>query len=183
MDKVLARVAQQVTTKPVLMTVEIIPRNKVEEWLQRYKLKSTTRTFKLYPITLGNLIRISELLLGMDGYTLGGNYLEKSYSLMKHHSTTVAHIVAVALHNQKSPPPVSLINFLKYQLTSKELMSVLEMVLNSMDVSSFMNAIISVRGLNVLDESKPASAISAEKTEVSPSTQAETIAPGISLAE
>lgn len=179
MENILKSVSDVATQKPVELEVDILPENIIHEYLQKWKLLPRKRQFTIQPITYGNLIRISKLLLGIDMKVFDmKNPLESNYLAISQYAETIATVVATAIHNRKCEPPPSLTTFILFNFTSEEMLHTLGIVLKQMNVSGFMTSIISVRGLNVL-ESAVANATSANKNEVSPVDQAETIAPGI----
>jgi hypothetical protein len=177
MDEVLKQVSDVATQKPIEMDVDIQPVNIVHRYLQRWKVMPTKRTFTIRPITYGNLIRISNLLLSIDMKVFDmKNLLDSNYNAITKHAESVAKVVAIAIHNNRDEPPASVTRFVLFNFTSQEMMSTLNIVLQQMNVTGFMYSIISIRGLNVL-ESGTANASSV--SEVSPLTAGEIIAPGI----
>ena len=177
MKEVLKQVSDVATQKPVELVVDVLPANIIYRYLQRWKVLPAKRTFTIRPITYGNLIRISNLLLSIDIKVFDmKNLLESNYNAITQHGESVARVVAIAIHNSRDEPPASLTRFILFNFTSQEMLSTLNIVLQQMNVTSFMSSIISIRGLNVL-ESGIASVSSV--SEVSPKDQGSQIAPGI----
>lgn len=186
MDKTqdtLKKAADSITDEPIFLTVDLLNPTLVERLLIKAKLRQASTKFVITGTTIGNLYRISKLLLKIPAFQAGGNYLNSSLELMRDFGESIAEIIAIAVYNKRQAPPKKLIEFFLYNLTSKELLGVLNLILDRMDVLSFMNAIVSVRGMNVLETPKPASVIPANKAEASPSTQVEKIALGTLLEE
>src|SRR5689334_10986117 len=96
MDKILEQVADSVLDKEVVLEVDVY-----REWWERLLKKPAKRKFVIKPITLGSLIRISKLLLTVD-LTIDDvkTLLESSYHAMVDHGETIAHIIAIAIHNK-----------------------------------------------------------------------------------
>jgi len=167
------RVSTTVNQDPTEITVVISPINKIHEKLQDIKLLSKLftkqRSFLIYPLKMGSLLKISTLLLSIDKDILDkNNLLDSNYKAVQQHSKTLCKIIAIAIHNRKSDPPAALVNLIMQQFAPSAILSVLMVVLKAMDVSSFMSCIISIRGLNIL--------------EMNPQSQPESsIAPGMSL--
>lgn len=168
MEEILKEVANAVTQEPVFVNVTILPRNRIHKLLQKKKLMPAKRTLVLEPVTLGTLIRISKLLVGIDvGVFDMQSQLESSYKVIERYGDTAAAIVALAIKNAKERPSPALVRFIKSNLSTQELLYVMSLVLRQMNVTGFMATIISMKGLNML-----------QKTEMSPTTQRSIIAPG-----
>jgi hypothetical protein len=149
----LQNASQAVTQEAILIEVDISPRNKIHRLLQTVKICPVKRTLSISPITLGSLARISKLLLSMDLSSLNKDVLTGNYLIASEHSGTIARIIALAIWNRKAMPPKSLERFIEFQFSPEALISVMSTVLKQMDVKSFMTAIVSIRGLNVMDPS------------------------------
>jgi hypothetical protein len=177
MNDILANVSDVATHKPAELEVDILPANRAHRLLQAWKFLPKKRLFIINPITYGNLVRISKLLLSIDMKVFDmTNPLESNYHAIAGNAETIAKVVAIAIHNNRSEPPASLVQFIMFNFTSSEMVGTLVIVLKQMNVAGFMTSIISVRGLNVL-ESGIVNANSAN--EMSPMDQGSQIAPGI----
>jgi hypothetical protein len=165
-NQVLQDAARAVVQDPVTLTVGITEQSWLRRWLQSKGLLAQKRQLVIRPATLGTLARISRLLLTIDRKMLSGqDVLEGNYLLARAHGDTLAEIVALAVHNQKGEPAAWLKRLVLEQFTQAELITAMRIILHQMDIKSFMTAIVSIRGLNLL--------------ETSPTTPEETIAPGI----
>lgn len=156
----LSNVSDTLLQEVVKLEIDVKPTGQFHAWLQAKGLAPKKRVFEMRPAVLGTLHRISKLLLSVDLNIDKEAMLESNYRLMEQHGETIALVCATALSNTKVPPSSRLVDFLLYNLTSKELLSLLSIVLKQMDISSFMISITSMRGLSVL-----------ERKEVSPSVQ------------
>jgi hypothetical protein len=178
MTDILSHVSDVATQKAAELEVDILPTGKVHSLLQAWKVLPKKRLFTINPVTYGNLIRISKLLLSIDMSVFDmKNPLESNYHAIAGNAETIAKVVAIAIHNNRSEPPASLVQFILFNFTSNEMVGTLGIVLKQMNVAGFMTSIISVRGLNVL-ESGIASVKNANESEMSPMDQREIIAPG-----
>jgi hypothetical protein len=174
MKETLQAVADAALQEPVIMDVDVKPQSRFFALLQKYGLKPKVRTLTIHPIVMGNLIRISKLLIDIDMTVFDlKQLLESNYQAMAKYGDHVVQVVAIAVHNGKSEPPRELVEFIRYNFTSHELLAVLGLVAKQMNVMSFMSSIISIKGMNVLTSQK----------EMSPISQGEIIAPGASLEE
>jgi len=137
--------------EPVILEVDIHPRHRLHGWMQDYGFLPSKRRLTIRPITLGNLVRISRLLLEMDTRAIDmGNILEANYRLIADHGMQMARIIALAVHNQRTEPPDSLVHFIRDHFTARELAHAAGIVLKQMDLQSFMTTIISVKKMTVM---------------------------------
>lgn len=160
----LSKVADTITSKPASFEIIFIPQNKLHAWLIKKKILPGKKTFEIKPIVLGNLLRISKLLLTIQG-SKGSDksLLDQAYNLVRDHTETVVEIIAIAIQNNKYEPAAKLKRQIAENLTPKEVLHLVSAVLQQLDLTNFISSIISIRGLNVLD--------SGEKKEVSPASQ------------
>jgi hypothetical protein len=182
--EVLQKVADAVTDRPTTIVVDVNYSNRWQKKLQKWNVLPKQRQFDIAPITLGSLIRISKLLLeiNISIEELKVKWKDSSYQAMYLHSETMAKVIATAIQNTREEPPASLVAFILNHFSSKELLAVMNIITGKMDITSFISTIVSARGINVL-ESQTAGATTASKSEASPLTRTETIAPGTSLEE
>ncbi|HZF64203.1 MAG TPA: hypothetical protein VEZ55_06960 [Chitinophagaceae bacterium] len=168
MKEILQKVPDVVTEKAIQFDITILPKNKFHGQLQKYRLAPTKQSFSIRPLVLGTLYRISKLLLKIDvnGFQESGT-LSLAYQLMKEHSSTVINIIGLAITNSKQLPDKKLLELIRFNLSSDECVTVLSFVLKQMEVTSFIQSIISIRGLDLITPK-----------EMNPQTQGSTVAPG-----
>lgn len=116
-------------------------------WWQRLR-NQTRRSFQIQPSSLATLVKISKELLSIDIPEVS-NMMELTQKLMVAHSVTMAKIIAYAIVNSRDEPPESLIDFLRYNLTAKEMSTVAKYVFEQMDITSFTTSIVSIKGLSL----------------------------------
>jgi hypothetical protein len=137
----LSKTADAVTDSPITIEVDILNPTR----LQRLR-KETKKTFKLTPATLGTLVKISKELLSIDVAEADkSNWIVLCQKLMLEHGNRLARIVAIAIVNRKEDPPNSLIEFIEYNMTAKELNTIAAHVLDKMDMRNFITSIISIK--------------------------------------
>lgn len=174
-NDILSQVADTTLEKSVKIAVDVNAKNWIDRWMLRKGWKQSKRYFEISPLRLGSLIRVSKLFLSIDSHILDRtNLIESNYKLMAAHSTTVARIIAAAIHNKETKVPRSLAAFILWNFTTEEMMKVITIVIRQMEVQNFMSTIISVRGLSVLsdrEKEKPS-------TVMSPQSQGRKIASG-----
>lgn len=153
-QQILSQVPATFLEKPVIITVDIGPQNAIHGWLQRHKIASKKKTFKITPINLGSIVRISEILLKIgDGIYDPANALKSSYQGAKDHARDIARIVAIAIVNRKQEPSEKLVDLIYYNFSTKDLDRCLSVVMEQMDIGNFTKSIVSVRGMNLLKTS------------------------------
>jgi hypothetical protein len=164
-EAILSQVADTVTDEPIKIIVDVIVKEK--SWKNIFKKRSTLehREFVLKQITIGNMMRISKLLLKIDVSIINTkDLLNSGYNAIETHGDTLVEIVAIALKNTKEYPETSLIEFIKWNFNSEDLYAVFGKILQQMNVVAFMHTIISMKGLSVLESAE----IKIDKNEVSP---------------
>lgn len=151
----LENVANTITDEPVELAVDIIPQGKIHAILQRIGVISKKKVFRLRQITIGNLIRISRIVLSVDTIDFGNEdqILSSAVDSIAKSGDKVAELVAVAIHNKRSAPPKSLIDFVKANFTASELKAVVGIILKQMNVQDFIISIVSVKGIQILKTS------------------------------
>ena len=153
----ISQAASSVTQQAIEFTMDVRPINQWQSFLQRTGLKPKVKTFSIQPVVLGNLQRISALLLSIlpeKTQVSNANLMDVAFQAAAKHAETLARICAIAIRNSRTEPPKSLVLELLSNMTAKEMVGILSIVLKQLDVSNFILSIISIRGLNVL-ESEP----------------------------
>ncbi|HEY4207980.1 MAG TPA: hypothetical protein VGM31_14250 [Puia sp.] len=148
---VLKETTDTILQESVNLEVDIQPRGWLHQLLQRRRLTAVKKVLTIRPITLGNLVRISRILLQIDLKSITGNNLVNlNFQLIDLYGHSMSEIVAIAVYNRKAPPPQSLIDLVNTEFTSADLARAIGIVLRQMDLSSFTSTIISARGLTVV---------------------------------
>lgn len=151
----LDQVADTITDKPVILTVDVLRQGYLHGLLQKFGIIPKQKVFEVKQITLGNLARISKLLLEVDvEFKDGDKWTEQVYQAMVNHGERLANIAAIALYNRKAYPPQSLVGFVQTNFTAKELLGVFNIIVNQMNVGNFILSIVSIKGANVLQTSQ-----------------------------
>jgi hypothetical protein len=160
-QQTLQAVAENILQLPVKIAVKKKATGGIAAFLHKCRLLSDEKVFLIHPITLGNMIRISRLLLQVDPEAYNQEKLiDSNYKIIEQYGETIATVIATAIHNQREEPPRSLVRFIMYHFTAWDLMRVLVIVVQQMDLSNFMHTIISIRNMNII-----------ESKEMSPETQ------------
>lgn len=146
--QVLTATADTILEKSVRIDIDILTPKWWERLLIKLRLLPAKRSFEIRPATLGNMIRISKILLDIDvtGYRSSASRMEANYQVYEKHGVKLAQIVAIAITNKEQEPESNLVNFIKENVTASELVSVVSVVLKQLDVVNFMSTIISIKG-------------------------------------
>lgn len=128
------------------------------------KITRKKKSFTIRPLTLSQVHRISAILLDIDITDLTANGI---FKILKSQVKQAAEIIAIAVTESISTPSKKLIDTLYHNLDHKDLDTALTIVFQQMEVLNFINTMVSIRTLNVL-EKKNAGVKSAEKKEASP---------------
>lgn len=153
-NKILSATADTILEKPMRIDVEILQPRWWEKIAMKAGLMKARRSFMIRPATLGNMIRISQLLLGVDVELYKTtSFLDASYQVIGAHAETMARVIATAVNNGKDTPSERLVRFFLHNLTAKELKTISAIAVKHMDVENFMISIVSIRGRNILETS------------------------------
>lgn len=120
-------------------------------WWHRLKLVPIARTYYVRPLSMGSLMRVSKLLLEI-GYDIDAADPWNEGLKAAHQAHKMAFVCAIALSNGRENPSRKMVNWLLNNLTPKELLGVLGVVVRQMDMKSFISSIISVRGMSLLNQ-------------------------------
>lgn len=152
-NEVLSKAVDTVVEKPITFEISINPTTKLHAFLQRIGIYPKKKAFELRPVVLGNLLRISQLLLTMKlGTRKEMGLLAKSYQHVSENMETVIQICSIAIHNRPGEPPERLKALLRDNLSTTELMKIMAMVVSRMNVENFIASIILISGMNIMTD-------------------------------
>ncbi|KAA2241669.1 hypothetical protein F0L74_17480 [Chitinophaga agrisoli] len=150
---ILSSTADAILEKSIRVDIDVLHPRWWERIAMRWGWLPAKRTFSIRPATLGNMIRISRLLLEIDAdvYKKNGSALESNYVAYNRYGDVLAQVVATAIANSEQGPGKDLIRFIKENLTAAELMSISGIIIRQLDLVNFMSTIISIRGVSLLN--------------------------------
>ena len=131
--------------------------------LNKLHLAPTERKFVIYPIKMGALLKISKILLDLDTEELVGamknegekvNILDLGAKNIIENKDKLIKMIAYGIVNSEKEPPKRLIKFLNDNLTAKEGLKLMTLVIQQMDVSPFLASLVSLKGMNLLASKK-----------------------------
>ena len=131
--------------------------------LNKLHLAPTERKFVIYPIKMGALLKISKILLDLDTEELVGvmknegkevNILDLGAKNIVENKDKLIKMIAYGITNSEKEPSKSLIKFLNDNLTAKEGLKLMTLVVQQMDVSPFLASLVSLKGMNLLANKK-----------------------------
>ena len=120
--------------------------------LHRIGLLPSKRKFIIYPIVMGSLLKIANLLSDMDVSYFEDkekmiNLQEVGIDSIAKNKDKMVWVAAYGIVNSEKDPPKSLIRFLDRNLTSKEMLKLVILIVRQMDVSSFLTSTVSATGM------------------------------------
>ena len=129
----------------------------------KIKLQKTYRRFVIYPICLGTLLKIAELINDIDSFEYDEkNFLEDAITKIVKYSGRFAEIIALAIINK----PFSenslirimqrkqfkrLIRFINGNINQREAMKLLGIVIQQMDIQHFFALMVSMNKMKVME--------------------------------
>lgn len=130
-------------------------------------LAPVKRKFVIYPINMGTMFKISKILLDLDTEELLGamkdegenkgkdiNILDLGAKNIIENKDKLIQMIAYGIVNNEKEPSKSLIKFLNDNLTAKEGLKILTLVIQQMNVSPFLASLASLKGMNLLAKNK-----------------------------
>ena len=129
----------------------------------RLNLIPSKRKFIIYPIKMGTLLKISKILLDLNTDELVGamknegkevNILDLGAKNIIENKNELIKMIAYGIVNSEKEPSKRLIRFLNENLTTKEGLKLMTLVIQQMDVSPFLASLVSLKGMNLLANKK-----------------------------
>jgi len=129
----------------------------------KFNLITPERKFVIYPIKMGTLLKISEILLDLNTDELVGamknndkeiNFMDLGAKNIIENKDKLIKMIAYGIVNREKEPSKKLIRFLNENLTTKEGLKLMTLVIQQMDVSPFLASLVSIRGMNLLQIKK-----------------------------
>lgn len=150
---ILSAAADTILEKSVSVEIDVLSPRWWEKIGMKVGLLPAKRSFMIRPATLGNMIRISKLLLQIDSdvYKKDASALESNYRAYDQYGDILAEVVAAAITNSPAGPGRNLIRFIRDNLTASELLTISGVVIRQLDLLNFMTTIISIRGVSLLN--------------------------------
>lgn len=131
--------------------------------LNKLNLTPSKRKFVIYPIKMGTLLKISKILLDLDTDELIGviknegkriNFLDLGAKNIIKNKDKLVQMIAYGIVNSEKEPSKSLIRFLNENLTAKEGLKLMTLIVQQMDVNPFLASLVSIKGMNLLQTKK-----------------------------
>jgi len=133
--------------------------------LHKLNLIPAERKFVIFPIKMGTLLKISKILLDLDTDELVGamknenkeiNLLDLGAKNIIENKDKWIKMIAYGIINSEKEPSKNLIRFLNENLTTKEGLKLMTVVVQQMDVNPFLASLVSIKGMNLLQTRKKA---------------------------
>lgn len=129
----------------------------------RLNLIPSERKFVIYPIKMGTLLKISKILLDLNTNELievmkkndkETNFMDLGAKNIIENKDKLVKMIAYGIVNSEKEPSKRLIRFLNENLTTKEGLKLMTLVIQQMDVSPFLASLVSIKGMNLLQIKK-----------------------------
>jgi len=160
-NKVRQNAIDSILEKGVDFTITIQNKN----ILHKLNLIPAERKFVIFPIKMGTLLKISKILLDLDTDELVGvmknedkeiNLLDLGAKNIIENKDKMIKMIAYGIVNSEKEPSKNLIKFLNENLTAKEGLKLMTLIVQQMDVNPFLASLVSIKGMNLLQTKKKA---------------------------
>jgi hypothetical protein len=151
--KVLTKVSEVMTEKPVSISFSIKPKNKFEEWLMKRNLKPSKRFYEIRPQRVVNIYRIAgrAVTFNVAGIFDNTDTVGTIMKVMAEHGDDIFYIVAAAIQNNHAEPSKSLIKIIKNEFEMDDILKVLKVAIGNYNISDFMTSIALITGIDALN--------------------------------
>lgn len=149
-NDILQAAAGTILQNGITLEVDIPSRNRLHAYFQKKGWMARKKTFTIHPVTIGSLVRISKILVGVDLKKIAS---ESLHAMVVDSADKMAEVIAIAIHNRKGDTPPRLVSFILNHFTAAELLNTIGVVLNQMNVSDFLKSIVSATGMNLMETS------------------------------
>ena len=152
-QNILQAVSDTLTQKAIDITIDIKAENKLHVLLQRWNIKPKQRAFQLCALTMGNVIRISKLIVGLR--PIDRMDVPQLIALISGNGDKLAEVLAIAIQNKKKYPPKRFIEFLQFNLSPKEMEKLIALSIELMGINHFLNTTFLIKGMSILETKTP----------------------------
>ena len=135
--------------------------------LHKLHILPTERQFVIYPLNMGTVLKISEILFDINTDELDEplnnpdkendkqfNFLEAGVNQIIENKDKIIKIIAYGITNSKKEPSRQLVNFLDNNLNAKEGLKLVTLIVQQMNVSPFLASLVSLKGMNLMKMKK-----------------------------
>jgi hypothetical protein len=123
--------------------------------LHKLRILPKQKKVVLKPIVLGTLLRISKVVndirFNEEEKLDGVNIIAKTLEYALSDTDCLVEIIALAIINSEKKPSESFRKFIRENLSAKQMLDVLTMVVSQLNVTDFMNSIILVKGMSLIN--------------------------------
>uniref|UniRef100_A0A6M3LBY7 Uncharacterized protein n=1 Tax=viral metagenome TaxID=1070528 RepID=A0A6M3LBY7_9ZZZZ len=146
--------------------------------LHRLKILKDRKRFVIYPITLGTLFKIAQVLgdlgekIDLKPDLKDSDFITMGIENIVKHTDKMVKVVAYAILNKNQEPSRGLIKFLEKNLTASEILRLLTLVVQQMDIQDFLACMVSLGQMNLATPKKRTGGRSSEvSSNISDSTK------------
>lgn len=155
--QVLPKVADTLTEKPVEITIDVKPKNRLHRWLINKKILPAKRHFEVRPQRVINIYRIA----GRAAQIEPGKLLQSEdrvgafMELVSKHAEDIIYIVACALQNDHREPTKKLLNIVRNEIELDDILKVMQVAVANYNINSFISSIALIVGIDALKKASP----------------------------
>lgn len=141
--------------------------------LHKLKILRKEKSFIIFPICLGTLFRISRVLndgngvIDLSPQMTDGDFIKLAIKNVVENKDRMIQVVALAIRNNNKPVPRGLLRFLDKNLTAKEVLRLLTLVVQMMDTQDFLACMVSLGQMNLVTPRRTGGESSAELSSTS----------------
>lgn len=146
--------------EPIKLSIDIIPRNRLEALLMKWRVLPKARKFNIKGATSGTLARISKVAMMMDiKEKPDDGIISWSFEHISQYTDHVLQIIAIAIHNKEPEVPQDLIRFLKRNVLAKDMATLASIIISKLHLDPFMNTTLALGRINIMKEPDQASGL------------------------
>lgn len=155
-NKLLSAVADTLIEKPKYEFTIDVSWQPPTKWYKRKQPQETERTFVINPCKVGSMYRIASKAQGLPKELQGGTYSEVYLPVIYKYINDIIYIVASGIQNNHLEPDPKLMLFIERNFDAIDLYNCLAAVLENINMESFFNSIVLIKGAVTILKASPA---------------------------
>jgi hypothetical protein len=153
---------EQLDNSPIIISLTRNPKNKLEKrfWNSSFwKLIGLFRPRRTYKINVSRLSMVTFHRIASEIVSLsvpkGKMTNDYFFQVAAQNTETLARIIALAIWNRRTPPPIRIERWLKNNLSLMEFAEAFQVLRDLLPVEPFLQTLSCVRSLSMLDPTDP----------------------------
>lgn len=155
----LKKVAEAITEKPITITVDVKPKNKLQALLIKHGFKPSKRIFDIKPQRVVNIYRIAGRAVKIDTGMLfqTEDRIGSMIDVIHRHGEDIFYIVAAAIQNDHNEPSEKMIDIVKNEFEMNDILEVLKVAVSNYNITAFFSSIALIVGVDALNTNEKTS--------------------------